>query len=142
MRPIALQFGILAAALLALVQLSKLSLFTQRMSTELWITVFALVFLWFGYFSHRWMHRSDKSPVTPSGNEQINNKNIDELNISKRELEVLVEIANGLSNQEIAHKFFISESTVKTHVSNLFSKLNAKRRTQAVRKAKTLGIIH
>ena len=66
---------------------------------------------------------------------------IEELGLSKREYEVLQEIALGLSNQEIADKLFVSESTIKTHVSNLLIKLDAKRRTQAIRISKSLNII-
>ncbi|MTI39337.1 response regulator transcription factor [Fulvivirga lutimaris] len=56
-------------------------------------------------------------------------------------MEVLNVMAEGLSNVEIADKLFVSESTVKTHVSNLLSKLDAKRRTEAIKKAKEYGII-
>jgi len=66
---------------------------------------------------------------------------IKELGISEREYEVLVEISKGLSNKEIGEKLFVSESTVKTHVSNLLVKLDAKRRTQALQRAKNLRII-
>ena len=66
---------------------------------------------------------------------------IEKLGISKREYEVLEQIALGKSNKEIADTLFISESTVKTHVSNLLVKLDAKRRTQAVSKAKELSIL-
>ena len=68
-------------------------------------------------------------------------RKIEELGLSKREYEVLQEIALGLSNQEIADKLFVSESTIKTHVSNLLIKLDAKRRTQAIRISKSLNII-
>ncbi len=71
----------------------------------------------------------------------INHDKIEELDISKREYEVLQNISEGLSNKEIADKLFLSESTIKTHVSNILVKLNAKRRTQAVQIAKTLQII-
>ena len=50
-------------------------------------------------------------------------------------------MARGLSNQEIAEQTFLSIHTVKTHASNLFFKLDVKRRTQAVMKAKELGLI-
>ena len=49
-----------------------------------------------------------------------------------REREVLIEIAHGLSNQEIADKLFISLPTVKTHVAHILSKNNARDRVQAV----------
>ncbi len=64
-----------------------------------------------------------------------------ELGITPRELEILREIAAGLSNREIAARLFVSENTVKTHSSRLFEKLGAKRRTQAVQRAKEAGLI-
>jgi DNA-binding CsgD family transcriptional regulator len=64
-----------------------------------------------------------------------------ELGVTRRELEILELIANGMSNREIAEKLFVSENTVKTHSSRLFDKLNAKRRTQAVQIGKELGLI-
>ena len=66
---------------------------------------------------------------------------ISRLELSKRELEILSLLAQGHSNQEIAAKLFVSLSTVKTHNQNLFEKLDVKRRTQAVEKAKRLNLI-
>src|SRR6187455_989130 len=63
-----------------------------------------------------------------------------QLELSKRELEILNLLAQGHSNQEIAAKLFVSLSTVKTHIQNLFEKLEVKRRTQAVEKAKRLSL--
>lgn len=71
----------------------------------------------------------------------INQEEVNRLKISKRELEVLGLMAQGLSNQEIADQLFISLNTVKTHVSNTFEKLEVKRRTQAVEMAKRLQLI-
>lgn len=71
----------------------------------------------------------------------INLKEIEKLGISKRELDVLNLMALGLSNEEIAGKLFVSLNTIKTHSSNIFLKLDVKRRTQAVEKAKRLNII-
>jgi DNA-binding NarL/FixJ family response regulator len=65
----------------------------------------------------------------------LSNKNKQEKNLlaelTKRELDVLKEISNGKSNKEIAASLFITEKTVKTHVSNLLSKLELADRTQA-----------
>lgn len=61
--------------------------------------------------------------------------------ISKRELQVLELMGRGLSNLEIANELFVSQNTVKTHVARIFEKLDVKRRTQAVEKAKRLKII-
>src|SRR5258705_11909009 len=66
---------------------------------------------------------------------------VSQLELSKRELEILSLLAQGHSNQEIAAKLFVSLSTVKTHNQNLFEKLDVKRRTQAVEKAKRLNLI-
>jgi NarL family two-component system response regulator LiaR len=66
---------------------------------------------------------------------------IAELELSKRELEILKLMAHGLSNEEIAEKLFVSVSTIKTHNQNLFVKLDVKRRTQAIEKAKRLNLI-
>lgn len=61
--------------------------------------------------------------------------------LSEREIEVLQLIAEGLSNQEIAQRLFLSLSTVKWHTSNIYGKLGVKNRTQAVAKARSLGIL-
>jgi LuxR family maltose regulon positive regulatory protein len=61
--------------------------------------------------------------------------------LSEREGEVLQLIAEGLSNREIAQKLFLSMSTVKVHTYNIYSKLGVHSRTQAVAKARTLGIL-
>ncbi len=61
--------------------------------------------------------------------------------LSKRELEVLQKMGEGFSNQEIAGTLFLSESTIKTHVSNILFKLDAKRRTEAVKIAREKGLI-
>ncbi len=63
------------------------------------------------------------------------------LGISKREWEVLSLMSEGLSNQEIADRLFLSLNTIKTHSSRLFEKLEVKRRTQAIEKGKRLGLL-
>jgi DNA-binding CsgD family transcriptional regulator len=71
----------------------------------------------------------------------LNEDRMKDLGITKRELEILELIAQGMSNREIAEKLFVSENTVKTHSSRLFDKLSAKRRTQAVQIGKEMGLI-
>lgn len=80
--------------------------------------------------------------IDSSAKKEINRKEIENLGISKRELDVLQLMATGLSNEEIAGKLFVSLNTIKTHSSNIFLKLDVKRRTQAVEKAKRLNIIN
>ncbi len=71
----------------------------------------------------------------------LNEQALNSLNISKRELEVLQLMAEGLSNHEISERLYVSLSTVKTHSRNLFDKLGVARRTQAIDRAKKLFII-
>ena len=79
--------------------------------------------------------------VNRNGNFVLDTSLVSQLELSKRELEILSLLAQGHSNQEIATKLFVSLSTVKTHIQNLFEKLDVKRRTQAVEKAKRLSLI-
>lgn len=72
---------------------------------------------------------------------EINHDEIARLGLSRREMEVLTLMGKGWSNEEIAEKLFISLNTVKTHASNIFMKLDVKRRTMAVEKAKQMHII-
>ncbi|WP_460473977.1 response regulator transcription factor [Emticicia fontis] len=80
-------------------------------------------------------------PVENSDAFKLDEVTLNELGLSKRELEVLELMATGLSNQEIAAQLFVSLNTIKTHSSKVFEKLDVKRRTQAVEKAKRLSLI-
>ena len=71
----------------------------------------------------------------------LNEAEMNRLGLSRRELEVLQLMAQGLSNGEIAERLFVSLNTIKTHSSKLFEKMDVKRRTQAVEKAKRAGLI-
>ena len=72
---------------------------------------------------------------------EMNEKIMDQLGMSKRELEVLELMASGHTNQGIANALFVSLNTIKTHGSRIFEKLDVKNRTQAIDKAKKLGLI-
>jgi NarL family two-component system response regulator LiaR len=78
---------------------------------------------------------TSRSPLIPDERKR------EDLHITRRELEILALIAQGLSNREIAEKLFVSENTVKTHSSRVFDKLGARRRTQAVQLGKELGLL-
>lgn len=71
----------------------------------------------------------------------LNEAELARLNLSKREMEVLQSMADGLSNQQIAERLFVSVNTIKTHSSKVFEKLEVQRRTQAIEKARKLNII-
>ena len=109
---------------------------SENLDIEIVVAIIAIAFFFVGiYINKKSLHK----PVQPSNS--IDYQKIKELAISAREYEVLQQIASGLSNKEIAEKLFVSESTVKTHVSNLLVKLNAKRRTQAIQIAQDLQIL-
>ncbi len=61
--------------------------------------------------------------------------------LSEREREVLLLLAQGASNKDIAEKLFITEGTVKNHVSNILAKLQAENRTQAADIARKQGLV-
>ncbi|WP_456441028.1 response regulator transcription factor [Psychroserpens sp.] len=136
MKKTILVFGLLILALLLLFQFSKYAVISGDLNSEFAIAIIAIVFFFVGVYLNK---RSLQKQNTSS--ENINHKKIKDLDISKREYEVLLGISEGLSNKEIGEKLFVSESTIKTHVSNLLSKLNAKRRTQALQIAKNFNII-
>jgi DNA-binding NarL/FixJ family response regulator len=136
MKKTVLVFGLLILALLLLFQFSKYALISNNLQIEIIITIIAIVFFVVGIYINKKSLNKSKIPST-----EINHKKIEELELSKREYEVLQNISEGLSNKEIAEKLFLSESTIKTHVSNLLLKLDAKRRTQAVQRAKAFQII-
>ncbi|HEY4064713.1 MAG TPA: response regulator transcription factor [Puia sp.] len=71
----------------------------------------------------------------------IDERELARLGLSPRELEVLQLMAEGLSNQEIATRLFVSLNTIKTHTGNIFVKLDVRRRTQAVEQARKLHFI-
>lgn len=71
----------------------------------------------------------------------INQQELEKLKLSTREYEILQLLARGCSNADMAASLFLSLSTIKTHVSNLYFKMDVKSRTQAIEKAKRLNII-
>lgn len=72
----------------------------------------------------------------------INQLELEKLNLSTREYEILQLLAKGYSNADVATNLFLSLSTIKTHVSNLYFKMDVRSRTQAIEKAKRLRIIN
>lgn len=126
--------GFLAAGTVALQWLDY-----QRMarahSGDIYIFLIAAAFLALGVFVG--MRLFGAKPAGFEGNPAA----VDALGISARELAVLAELAAGRSNKEIAIRLGVSPNTVKTHVARLFEKLGAKRRTDAIARARELGIV-
>ena len=136
MKRIILVFGAVVILLMVLFELGKRLWIRSDYNAEWILAVLAAVFFGVGIWVSRYSRAKEKTTVWRRDMEKI-----EALGISKRELQVLEAMAEGLSNKEIGEHLFVSESTVKTHVSNLLVKLNAKRRTQAIQIAKEINIL-
>lgn len=138
-------FGISLALLLALLKWAEYSYFVKDMMLETYIGIVGMICTvlggWIGWQLTRPKPGEVANKVEPPA-EQLNGYNAEnKFGLSPREYEVLVLIASGYSYQEIADKLFVSLSTVKTHASNIFSKMDVQRRTQAVMRAQSAGIL-
>lgn len=135
----AFRFGLIVIALLILFQLSNASLLMPSIPADVVIGITAVILIGLGIYLGGNM-KKDKV-IEVAAPVSVDQERIKNLGISERELEVLQLISEGLSNFEIGERLFISESTIKTHVSSLFVKLDVKRRTQAVTRAKEWRVI-
>ena len=127
------------AVLIGLLKFVEYQYFVRDIPLEFYVGMVAIMFTALGIWAGLRLTRP--KIVHSSDPFQLDEANLRTLGISKREYEVLELIARGLSNQEIADRLFVSTSTVKTHVSNVLAKLDARRRTQAIQRAKELRII-
>jgi len=132
-------YGIAMAALLGILKFAEYRFYVRDLSLELYLGLVAVIFVGLGVWVGRRLTRV--RVIAPESEFKLNEADLKKLGITKREYEVLGLIAQGLSNKEIADKLFVSTSTIKTHTSNLFLKLDASRRTQALQRAKELQII-
>jgi NarL family two-component system response regulator LiaR len=144
MRKTIILYALSLAVLVFLLKVLEYKLFIRDLPVTYYVGIIALIFTVVGIWSGSKLIRPKtiyvQSPVTPTAPIDPGEK-LKLLGISRREFEVLELMAKGFSNQEIADKLFISLNTVKTHSSNLFIKLDVKRRTQAIEKAKTEGLL-
>jgi len=142
-------YGISLAFLLFFLKWLELKFIIFNHSYEIYIGIIAVFFTGFGIWLALKLSKPKIETVIVEKEIYIekpetfgrNTSLITELELSKRELEVLELLAKGYSNIEIASQLFVSLSTVKAHNQNLFEKLDVKRRTQAVEKAKRLNLI-
>jgi two-component system, NarL family, response regulator LiaR len=139
MRKTILIYGVALAALTGVLKFIEYRFFVRDLSLEFYLGLVAILFAGLGVWAGLRLTR--RKVVVANPDFKLNEPELQRLGISKREYEVLELMAQGLSNQEIADKLFVSLNTVKTHSSNLFMKLDARRRTQAVRRAKEFGLL-
>lgn len=139
MRSIVIGFGLLIVCLLILFRIAEVNFIQGNIKLEIIVAIAAVIFFFVGlYFNNRQM---GKPSVEKPASSSISYEEIKKAGLSQREHEVLVKMAEGLSNQEIAKSLFLSESTIKSHVSSILFKLDAKRRTQAIQFAKERKIV-
>lgn len=151
MKKTVLLYGLLGGVLIALLRLVEYRYLVLEHSLEIYGGIVALVFAVVGIWLGQKLTRERvvtrevavrvEVPVARLEPFVRDQARVEALGITPRELDILEAMAAGLSNREIAERLFVSDNTVKTHAARLFSKLSARRRTQAVQLAKEAGLI-
>ena len=140
-------YGLCGGILIAVLKYIEFRFLIAQHAFEIYGGLIAVIFAGLGiWFGLKWTKKKEvlvvkEVPVPALHPFSLNEDRLKDLGITKRELEILELIAQGMSNREIAERLFVSENTVKTHSSRLFDKLSAKRRTQAVQIGKEMGLI-
>ena len=149
MRKHVLLYGLLGGALIAVLKVIEYRYLVIEHSIEIYgglvAAVFAATGIWLGLKlvkpKEKIVVREVQVEVPAPAEFTLDQQQLGKLGITPRELEILQLIAAGLSNREIAARAFVSENTVKTHSSRVFDKLGARRRTEAVQRARELRLI-
>jgi DNA-binding CsgD family transcriptional regulator len=148
-------YGVLGGALIAALKLIEYRFLVLEHSLEIYSGIVALLFSLLGIWLGLKLTRTRETVVVlevpvrvevevrvPVAGPFVRNEaRLEQLGITPRELQILETMAAGFSTREIAERLFVSENTVKTHTARLFGKLSAKRRTQAVQRAKEAELI-
>ena len=154
MRRHVLLYGLIGGLMVAALRFVEYRWLVVEHSLEIYggivAAIFAVLGIWLGLRLTRRSNVSIATEALPAANAATiasaapftrDDVRVATLGITPRELEMLELVAAGLSNKEIAAREFVSENTVKTHLSRVFDKLGAKRRTQAVQLAKQMRLI-
>lgn len=155
MRKTVLAYGLLGGVLIAALRLIEYRYLVLEHSLEIYGGIVALIFSTLGIWLGLKLTRTRETvvvrevPVPVPVEVRVpmpvpfrrDDARVEQLGVTPRELQILEALAAGLSNREIAERLFVSENTVKTHTARLFDKLDARRRTQAVQRAKEAGLI-
>jgi len=142
-------YGVCMAVLMFVLKWLEVRLLIIQHSFEIYAGIIAVIFTGLGIWLALKLARPKQQTIvvekevyiTPAASFTLNETALNKLNMSRRELDVLELMAEGLSNQEIAERLFVSLNTIKTHSARVFEKLEVKRRTQAVEKAKRMSLI-
>jgi ATP/maltotriose-dependent transcriptional regulator MalT len=140
-------YGLIGGILIAVLKWTEYQFLVIEHSIEIYggliAATFAILGIWIGLRLTRKQQGIvvNEVSVVAEAPSVPNEAKRETLGITRRELEVLELIAQGMSNREIAEKLFVSENTIKTHSSRVFDKLGARRRTQAVQLGKEFGLL-
>ena len=139
-------YGFVLALLLFVMKWIEFKFLIINNAADVYIGIIALLFTVLGFWLALKLTQPKIKEIIIEKKVAVNDTYIDKdkiikLGLSSRELEILEMIARGKSNQEISNALFISLSTVKSHTSNLFLKLDVKRRTQAIEVARVSNLI-
>lgn len=153
MRKTVLVYGLLGGVLIAALKVIEYRFLVLEHSLEIYGGIVALLFSALGIWLGLKLTRTREIVVVREVPVEVqvampgpapfqrDERRLGQLGITPRELEILEAMAAGLSTREMAERLFVSENTVKTHAARLFDKLSARRRTQAVQRAKEAGLI-
>ena len=127
-------YGLLMGVLLVMLQAINYRTIIRDITVEIYGIIIAIFFLgiglWFG-----------SNGIGKKSRKETGKKGPEEFGLSSREMDVLQLMAQGLTNQEIANRLYVSLNTIKTHASNIYIKLGVERRTQAIHKAQELSLV-
>jgi DNA-binding NarL/FixJ family response regulator len=127
--------------MLVLFKISEVNFIKGNVKLEVIVAIAAFIFFFVGLYFNQHKKKKEIEESTAKDPREIDYNQIKKTGLTQREHDVLIKMAEGLSNLEIGQQLFLSESTIKTHVSNILFKLDAKRRSQAVQIARQLRII-
>lgn len=140
-----LLYGLLGGALIVALKVIEYRYLVLTHSLEIYGGIVAAIFsalgIWLGLKLTKTKETVVVREVAVVGPFTRNEVRLAELGITPREFEILEALAAGHSNREIAERLIVSENTVKTHAARLFDKLQARRRTQMIQRAKEAGLI-
>lgn len=133
-------FGILLAVFAVVLQLLEYRYIVGSLSTDAYTLLVAVIFtavgIWIG------INLLKKNKVEALRSEQLTSQKRNNFNLNNRECEILQLIAKGHTNQEIADILYLALPTIKTHISNLYRKLEVRNRTEAINKAQSVNLLN
>lgn len=139
MASIIIRYGTLLALFLIAVETAKRSYILRLTDLELYLGLVAIAFLTLGILLALKIRNKQDRQEQDKGDKELSV--LDRANFSERELDVLLFLCHGYTNKEISDQLGITSNTVKTHLKNIYGKLDVSNRTQAAAEAQLLKIV-